>query len=77
MKTRNHFPRHLHRLLDRSSEHENRDSLKDASSGKVFFGISNGQLEDDVVTNIVQEPEVARKSSDDHVAGHNNRNLTL
>jgi len=34
-KKRIHFPRRLHRLSDCSSEQKNRDSLKEASSGKV------------------------------------------
>jgi len=45
--------------------------------GRCPPGMPKGQLEDDVVTDIVQEPRVAWKSSDDPVAGHNNRNLTL
>ena len=45
--------------------------------GRHSLWMSKGQLEDDAVTGIIQEPQVTRKSSDNHVASLNNRNLTL
>ena len=45
--------------------------------GRHSLWVSKGQLEDDAVTGIIQEPQVTRKSSDNHVASFNNRNLTL
>lgn len=45
--------------------------------GRYSLWISKGQLEDEAVTGSIQEPQVTRKSSDNHVANRNNRNLTL
>jgi hypothetical protein len=60
-------------LQDRKTE----IAQKKLRPGRCPPGIPKGQLEDGVVTDIVQEPQVARKSSDDPVTSLNNRNLTL